>query len=52
MEVALQQAGMESYRISRDSAENTQLAGVRLANMHRVKGLEFKVVFLVGYPVA
>lgn len=48
VERALKQAGMESYRISRDSAENTQMAGVRLANMHRVKGLEFKAMFLVG----
>lgn len=44
----LKQRGLEPRPISRDSAENTQIPGVRLANMHRIKGLEFKVVFLVG----
>lgn len=45
---ALKQRGLEPRPISRDSAENTQIQGVRLANMHRIKGLEFKAVFLVG----
>lgn len=45
---ALKQRGLEPQPISRDSAENTQIPGVRLANMHRIKGLEFKAVFLVG----
>lgn len=45
---ALKQRGLEPQRISRNSAENTQIPGVRLANMHRIKGLEFKAVFLVG----
>lgn len=34
--------------LTRASADNSDVPGVRMANMHRVKGLEFKVVFLVG----
>lgn len=34
--------------IDADTVDNPSLAGVRFANMHRVKGLEFKIVFLVG----
>jgi len=45
---ALKEAGYETYTVSRDSTENTQIPGIRLANMHRVKGLEFKVVFIVA----
>lgn len=40
--------GLHTYTISRDASENTTVDGVRVANMHRIKGLEFKVVFLVG----
>ena len=45
---ALADKGLDSYTISRDTSENTAVDGVRVANMHRIKGLEFKVVFLVG----
>jgi superfamily I DNA/RNA helicase len=44
----LQKHGQDTYVIKRDTAENTQNPGVRFANMHRVKGLEFRVVFLAG----
>jgi superfamily I DNA/RNA helicase len=44
----LKQCGVEQHSISRDAADNSQIPGVRLANMHRIKGLEFKAVFLVG----
>lgn len=44
----LDEKGIAHRELSRDQADDHQLAGVRLANMHRVKGLEFKVVFLVG----
>ena len=47
-ETALEQAAIEVRRISREAADNPGIPGVRLANMHRIKGLEFKVVFLVG----
>ena len=39
---------IECIEISRDAADNAETPGVRLTNMHRVKGLEFKAVFLVG----
>ena len=45
---ALESLGIETLSISRDSGDDQAHSGIRLANMHRVKGLEFKVVFLVG----
>lgn len=44
----LEALSVDIYTISRDSSENTLIPGIRLANMHRIKGLEFKIVFLVG----
>lgn len=48
VESELASRGREHHKISRDSADNHRIPGVRLANMHRIKGLEFRVVFLVG----
>lgn len=48
VERVLEQKGIATHRLSRKAADNTQIPGVRIANMHRIKGLEFKVVFLVG----
>lgn len=48
LEGELSSRGKEFHMISRDSADNHKISGVRLANMHRIKGLEFRVVFLVG----
>lgn len=48
IERALRDQGVEVYPIKRDAADNNQIAGVRVTNMHRIKGLEFRVVFLVG----
>lgn len=45
---ALESRGIETLAISRDSGDDQAHPGIRLANMHRVKGLEFKIVFLVG----
>jgi superfamily I DNA/RNA helicase len=45
---ALEHSDISSIRISRDKADNPEAPGVRLANMHRIKGLEFRAVFLVG----
>lgn len=45
---ALDSAGIENLEVSRDSGDDQRKPGVRLANMHRVKGLEFKIVFLAG----
>jgi len=40
-EAALQEAGIATYRLRRSEAEDHQAPGLRLATMHRVKGLEF-----------
>ncbi|NDJ15681.1 MAG: ATP-dependent helicase, partial [Acidobacteriia bacterium] len=37
----LQTAGFETYEIKRNAAERRDKTGIRLATMHRVKGLEF-----------
>ncbi len=47
-EAALGQKGIKACRISRDRAEDRTTAGVRLATMHRVKGLEFDRVIIAG----
>lgn len=47
-ERALQEAGIETRRLSRQQADDRSKPGVRLATMHRVKGLEFRCVFMVG----
>ena len=39
---------LQHYAISRASIDKVTIPGVRCANMHRVKGLEFRIVFLVG----
>jgi len=44
----LEESGVCTRQLSRDTTDLDQADGVRLANMHRIKGLEFKVVFLVG----
>jgi superfamily I DNA/RNA helicase len=44
----LKQLGIESRSISRSEADNPALPGVRVATMHRVKGLQFEYVFLAG----
>lgn len=47
-EGAIRAAGHEVYRIRRSVAEDRQKAGLRLATMHRVKGLEFDYVIIAG----
>lgn len=44
----LSKAGIRSYVIKRNKADDRSLDGVRAATMHRVKGLEFKYVFIVA----
>lgn len=44
----LRTAGIETYEIKRDTAEQRDRAGVRVATMHRVKGLEFEHVIVAG----
>lgn len=47
-EGAIQLAGIPTYRIRRSVAENRRTPGLRLASMHRVKGLEFDYVIVAG----
>jgi superfamily I DNA/RNA helicase len=45
---ALRSGGHETYLIRRSSAEDRRTDGIRLATMHRVKGLEFDYVIVAG----
>lgn len=47
-ESALNREGLETRKLSRQMPDNRNLTGVRLATLHRVKGLEFKAVFMAG----
>lgn len=47
-EGALKAKGMDTYFIRRDEAEDRRKKGIRLATMHRVKGLEFDRVIIAG----
>jgi superfamily I DNA/RNA helicase len=44
----LQAAGFGTYEIKRNAAKQRNRPGVRLATMHRVKGLEFEHVIVVA----
>ncbi len=44
----LEHRGLKTYILSKDNADDRSSEGIRISTMHRVKGLEFKVVFLVG----
>lgn len=44
----LKKVGMEVYEVLANGVENRDREGVRVATMHRVKGLEFQYVFIVG----
>lgn len=45
---ALRAQGIAVHLISRNRPDNPDIEGVRIATMHRVKGLEFKAVFIAG----
>jgi len=47
-ERVLQEAGIETRKLSRQQADDRSKPGVRLATMHRIKGLEFRCVFMAG----
>lgn len=47
-EGALKFKGLNTYFIKRSEAENRRKEGIRLATMHRVKGLEFDRVIIAG----
>lgn len=42
------QAGIRSYVVKRNKADARRFDGIRLATMHRVKGLEFKYMFIAA----
>ncbi len=44
----LQEAGFQTYQIRPDVAEQRSQPGLRLATLHRVKGLEFEHICVVG----
>ena len=45
---ALNDAGIETYEIRRNSADRRDRSGLRVATMHRVKGLEFDHMIVVS----
>lgn len=47
-EAALGEAGVKTRRLSRTEADDQSLPGLRLATMHRVKGLEFDRIVIAG----
>lgn len=44
----LTNAGIRAYEIKRSAMDDRSMEGVRIATMHRVKGLEFQYVFVVA----
>lgn len=44
----LQKAGIRSYEIKASKIDDRTFDGVRIATMHRVKGLEFDYIFVAG----
>jgi superfamily I DNA/RNA helicase len=47
-ESALRDKGCQTYLVRRSEAEDRNIPGLRLATMHRVKGLEFDRVIIAG----
>nr|WP_239552537.1 3'-5' exonuclease [Oceanisphaera litoralis] len=45
---ALKDADIPTLTLDADSSDNEQTDGVRIATLHRVKGLEFQYMFLAG----
>ena len=45
---ALEEEGVALYHIRRSQGEDRSCPGIRLATMHRVKGLEFDTVIIAG----
>lgn len=45
---ALNKSGFQTYEIKTNGAEDRNIEGVRVATMHRVKGLEFQHLFVAG----
>ena len=47
-EAALQGLGHETLRLTANASDSPTKTGIRIATMHRVKGLEFDVVLIAG----
>jgi len=45
---ALNKSGFQTYEIKTNGAEDRNIDGIRVATMHRVKGLEFQHLFVAG----
>lgn len=45
---AMKDAGLKTYAVKRDKPDDRSIDGVRVATMHRVKGLEFRYVFVAA----
>lgn len=48
----LQQRQVNTYMLSANKIDNRDVSGVRLATMHRVKGLEFEGVIMLDAPLS
>lgn len=48
----LQKAGVATLRLERSTPDDPSAPGVRVATMHRIKGLEFDVVIIAAYKGA
>ncbi len=46
--VQLREDGIKTYEIKRRKAEDRDISGLRLATMHRIKGLEFDYIIMAG----
>lgn len=45
----LESVGMKALRLTRTMGDDRKQRGIRVASMHRVKGLEFDAVIIAGY---
>jgi len=45
---AFQEAGIRTFEVKKGKSDDTQLPGVRISTMHRVKGLEFSYIYVAG----
>jgi superfamily I DNA/RNA helicase len=48
----LKKAGVPTLRLERSTPDDPAIPGVRVATMHRIKGLEFGVVIIAAYKGA
>ena len=46
--IELNKKNIVCYEINKNNEDNTSEPGIRLATMHRVKGLEFRYVFVIS----